>query len=561
VKRTAKIAILGLALTNVFSPFATPTFAATAPTGAAPKLEDGWYEISSAPQLEYIDQNQSTYLDAHIKLMNDIVMTGESDWVPLGGNSHAPFTGYFNGQGHEVTGLTIDGTTDAVAGFIGAASGVMENIGVAVSVRGGSGSNGGLVGEQEGGLIYNSYALGSVFGGLGAMAHPGMPGGSGGTAGGLVGVQLSGQIADSYSQATVFGGAAGVGGAGVTGTPGGNGVAGAEGSPGGTGGAGGNGADGVAGGNGTSGGDGGAGGTGGTAGGLVGVQVAGSIANSYAQATVFGGAGGNGGNGGAGGSGGNGGVGGNGGNGGVGGNGGNGGAGGSGGLGGNGGAGGDGGAGGSAGGLVGSRSTKGSIQDTYSVGKVVPGLGGAAGLGGSGGAAGLGGPGGAGGAGGRAGVGGTTEAGDGGPSGAPGVAGSEASGGQNGAMGLVGGLVGGPGGNIVSSFFDTTVSGLTEGSAGSGVNTGILGEPSSDMHIESTFASAGWNFESVWGIDPTRNNGYPYLLPPSSSNTPGGNPNQMPEVPLAGALPLLGLAGIAGLTYIKRRRKGPEHRA
>jgi hypothetical protein len=128
-------------------------------------------------------------------------------------------------------------------------------------------------------------------------------------------------------------------------------------------------------------------------------------------------------------------------------------------------------------------------------------------------------------------------------------------------MGLVGGLVGGPGENIVSSFFDTTVSGLTAGSAGSTVNKGILGEPSSIMRVESTFTSAGWNFESVWDIDSTRNHGYPYLLSPSSSNTSGGNPNQMPEVPLAGALPLLGLAGIAGLTYIKRRRKGPEQRA
>ena len=41
--------------------------------------------------------------------------------------------------------------------------------------------------------------------------------------------------------------------------------------------------------------------------------------------------------------------------------------------------------------------------------------------------------------------------------------------------------------------------------------TNVLGLPSPQMKMASTYINSGWNFDTVWGIDPDINDGYPYL--------------------------------------------------
>ncbi|MDD4250682.1 MAG: hypothetical protein PHX27_00640, partial [Candidatus ainarchaeum sp.] len=58
----------------------------------------------------------------------------------------------------------------------------------------------------------------------------------------------------------------------------------------------------------------------------------------------------------------------------------------------------------------------------------------------------------------------------------------------------------------VNSFYDSDIC-----SSGSG-GTGFTGKSTELMTTESTFTDAGWDFENVWGINPSINNGYPHLL-------------------------------------------------
>ena len=68
--------------------------------------------------------------------------------------------------------------------------------------------------------------------------------------------------------------------------------------------------------------------------------------------------------------------------------------------------------------------------------------------------------------------------------------------------GGVGGLIGLLDGDeyIINSYFDSQTSG----------QSGSMGRTTAQMKQQSTFI--GWDFENVWTISPTKNNGYPYLL-------------------------------------------------
>ncbi|MFO8075377.1 MAG: hypothetical protein R6T85_04585 [Egibacteraceae bacterium] len=69
--------------------------------------------------------------------------------------------------------------------------------------------------------------------------------------------------------------------------------------------------------------------------------------------------------------------------------------------------------------------------------------------------------------------------------------------------GNIGGLQGS--GPCSNSFWDTETSGWETSSCGTGKTT-------LQMKTRSTFTSAGWDFDTVWGISPYINDGYPFLL-------------------------------------------------
>ncbi|GIP19483.1 hypothetical protein J40TS1_51250 [Paenibacillus montaniterrae] len=159
----------------------------------------GWVVVETAEQLAYINRHSANYVDRNIRLTNDIDMTGY-EWVPFGDEA-VPFSGVFDGRGHQIKGLTIDGGTLQFAGFFGRVTGTIQNLGVSVHVSGGT-NLGGLVGYLHGGSIIQSYSQGTVIGG-----HSGYAGLS--VAGGLVGVANGNStIIRSYSTASVTSGEA-----------------------------------------------------------------------------------------------------------------------------------------------------------------------------------------------------------------------------------------------------------------------------------------------------------------------------------------------------------------
>lgn len=73
------------------------------------------------------------------------------------------------------------------------------------------------------------------------------------------------------------------------------------------------------------------------------------------------------------------------------------------------------------------------------------------------------------------------------------------------ASGHIGGLVGRNNqGSSIHSFWDIETSGLSTSEGG-------IGKTTAQMLTQSTYTDAGWDFSSIWSMDPNINNGYPYL--------------------------------------------------
>ena len=216
--------------------------------------------ITNAHQLQLMamDLTASYTLAANIDALatsggNASDMWTSAGFVPVG-NSTTAFTGSFDGQGHTVTGLTINrpSTNDVglfgytgtgasidnltladvniaghteVAGLVGYNNGGVTNVSVSGSVTGGLYDVGGVAGTNDTGSISEAQSSASVSGSTQVGGLVGSSGGtisqsfatgsvraspSGGNAGGLVGT-LSGnvKISNSYSTASVSAGGAG----------------------------------------------------------------------------------------------------------------------------------------------------------------------------------------------------------------------------------------------------------------------------------------------------------------------------------------------------------------
>jgi len=80
----------------------------------------------------------------------------------------------------------------------------------------------------------------------------------------------------------------------------------------------------------------------------------------------------------------------------------------------------------------------------------------------------------------------------------------------------LGGFVGSNQSIVSNSFWDTEASGTMSSSGGTGKTT-------VEMKTDTTFTNAGWDFTTVWSIDGTTNNGYPFLQWQTRLNPTTGN--------------------------------------
>jgi hypothetical protein len=112
-------------------------------------------------------------------------------WQPIGTEDDL-FAGTFDGQGYEIRDLFSNRPDEMYVGLLGVVGegGVVQSIGVMNADVTGYGTVGGLVGDNDGGTVSNSYSTGNVTGQN--------------NVGGLVGVNL-GTVSNSYSNGSVTG--------------------------------------------------------------------------------------------------------------------------------------------------------------------------------------------------------------------------------------------------------------------------------------------------------------------------------------------------------------------
>jgi hypothetical protein len=152
------------------------------------------YEVSNVHQLQCIE-NQD--LDANYVQVSDINASGTSSWNggkgfdPIGGESSGAFSGKFDGQGYNITNLTIDrpNNSGGLFGLVGS-SGIVTNVGLVDADIKGSHYVSSLVAFNRG-TVSESYMTGVVDG-----THH--------YVGGLVGWNV-GTVTESYATGAVEG--------------------------------------------------------------------------------------------------------------------------------------------------------------------------------------------------------------------------------------------------------------------------------------------------------------------------------------------------------------------
>lgn len=123
--------------------------------------EDNPYQIQTVDQLKAVAND----LDAHYILVADIDLGGDegNQWTPIG-SSYPSFTGTFDGGGHTISGLYIDGSSSyrGLFGYVGS-GGTVKNLNVSGSVTGAY-NVGGVVGYNSGGTVESCGSSCSVNG-------------------------------------------------------------------------------------------------------------------------------------------------------------------------------------------------------------------------------------------------------------------------------------------------------------------------------------------------------------------------------------------------------------
>lgn len=112
------------------------------------------YEIKTVAELKALKDSSKGYT-----LMNDLDLSGEKSWEPITG-----FTGGLDGNGHKITGLTIDVLNTKDVGLFSVLEGSVKNLTIEnakITGRGDAGNAGILAGTSKG-LVDNVNVMGEI---------------------------------------------------------------------------------------------------------------------------------------------------------------------------------------------------------------------------------------------------------------------------------------------------------------------------------------------------------------------------------------------------------------
>ena len=199
---STQVSVAGAVVTiNPTAALTLTTYALVVPAGA---IEDssgntsGEYTLSFVAQETMIQtiadlENVRNNLDGDYILAANIDLSSIDNWQPIGDDSANSFTGSFDGQGYQISGL--NSSSYQYAGMFGVVSdGSISNLGVLVGTISASSSGdsyaGGLVGRADDSPISDSYVI--VAGNISSSSGDS-------SAGGLVGRASSSPISNSYA--------------------------------------------------------------------------------------------------------------------------------------------------------------------------------------------------------------------------------------------------------------------------------------------------------------------------------------------------------------------------
>ena len=166
--------------TSVWDGKVAKTFAGGRGTASDP------YLIETAQQLAYLAKSVNagtSYSDRYFKLANDIVLNDTSNWeqwgtanedrsivspankwTPIGTGVYHFFDGTFDGDGHTVSGIYINNTSDSQGLFGYVCYGTIKNVGVERSYVKGNHGIGGVIGYNVLGTVNQCYNRGNISG-------------------------------------------------------------------------------------------------------------------------------------------------------------------------------------------------------------------------------------------------------------------------------------------------------------------------------------------------------------------------------------------------------------
>jgi len=183
------IALVGLMIGAMFG--SLPAFVNKVEASPATEIWD-WYDLDAIRNNldgNYVLMDDLDSTTAGYEELASLTANGGKGWEPIGS-----FNGTFDGQGYEIHDLFINRPSESDVGLFGSVDegGVIQNIGVVNATVRARSRFGGLVGSNDGIVMY-SYSVGSVSGGYETAA-----------VGGLVGYN-SGTVRYSYSAGSVIG--------------------------------------------------------------------------------------------------------------------------------------------------------------------------------------------------------------------------------------------------------------------------------------------------------------------------------------------------------------------
>ncbi|BBC74009.1 conserved hypothetical protein [Altererythrobacter sp. B11] len=164
----------------------------------------------AALQLMATDKTASYSLGANLDLTSAFTADGNGNYaglwraagfLPVGDNA-LPFTGSFDGTGHNITGLGINRGAFYVGLFGATANAAIANVSLTGGSVTGSGTVGALIGYMQGGTLSNASATTTVVGTSTTESN----------AGGLIGTVDGGAVSDSWAGGAVTGAGYQVGG-------------------------------------------------------------------------------------------------------------------------------------------------------------------------------------------------------------------------------------------------------------------------------------------------------------------------------------------------------------